>query len=89
VTAGVIAAALTITFGDWRYAAAVGWDATAIVFSGWIWMAIWPLSASKTAEHATEEDPSRAISDLLILFACVGSLAAVGVVLVHAHSVMP
>lgn len=39
--------------------------------------------------HATAEDPSRAISDVLILSACVASLAAVGVVLVRAHSATP
>lgn len=83
---GALAAALTVVFGDWRYAPAVGWDATAIVFSVWIWLVIWPLSDQATAEQATAEDPGRATSDILTLSASVASLAAVGIVLVRAHS---
>jgi uncharacterized membrane protein len=49
-------------------------------------MVIWPMSAEDTAQRATEEDPSRANTDLLVLSASVASLGAVIVVLVHAHS---
>src|ERR1022692_1947521 len=48
--------------------------------------AVWPMSGEATAERATEEDPGRAISDILTLSACVASLAAVGIVLVRAHA---
>jgi uncharacterized membrane protein len=84
--AGSAAAVLTAVFGDWRYAPAIGWDAAAIVFGGWTWWAIWPLSAQDTADHATGEDPNRATSDTIMLTACVASLVAVGMVLVYAHS---
>jgi uncharacterized membrane protein len=83
---GAAAAALIVVFGNWRSAPAVGWDATAIVFSASVWLAIWPLSAKITAERATGEDPSRAASDVLTLGACVASLAAVGMLLVSAHA---
>jgi len=83
---GIIAAALMVAFGNWRYAPAVGWDATAITFCASVWLGIWPLSASGTASHATCEDPSRATSDILTLSAAVASLAAVGIVLFNAHS---
>lgn len=83
---GALATVLTIVPGDWRYAPAVGWDATAIVFSLWVWLAIWPMSAKATAARATAEDPGRAISDILTLSASVASLAAVGIVLVRAHA---
>jgi uncharacterized membrane protein len=83
---GALAAALTIVLGNWRYAPAVGWDAAAIVFSAWVWLAIWPMSDEATADWATAEDPGRAISDVLTLSACVASLAAVGIVLVRAHA---
>jgi len=86
VIAGVLAAALTIVFANWPYAPAVGWDATAIVFTGWVWRAIWPLSAQGTAAHATAEDPNRATGDTLMLSASIASLAAVGLVLMYAHS---
>ena len=79
---GVVATALAATFGSWIYAPAVGWDATAIVFTATVWLGIWPLSAETTAARATREDPSRAVSDVLTLCASVASLAAVGVVLV-------
>ena len=86
VTAGGIASALVAVLGDWRYAPAAGWDAAALVFCARTWTAIWPMPASETAAHATEEDPSRPVSDVVIVSASVASLAAVGVVLVHAHS---
>jgi uncharacterized membrane protein len=82
---GAVALTLTILFGDWRYAPSVGWDATAIVFCGWTWLVIWPMSAEQTATRATEEDPSRAIGDIIVLTACVASLGALGLVLAYAH----
>ncbi len=82
---GAIAAAITAVVGNWLFAPAIGWDATAIVFTSTVWLGIWPLPAQTTAARATREDPSRATSDLLTLGAAVASLAAVGIVLVHAH----
>lgn len=87
VTVGAVAAVLTVFLGDWRYAPSVGWDATAMVFCTWTWLAIWPLSAERTAARATAEDPSRAISDTLVLSACIASLGALGLVLGYAHEV--
>jgi uncharacterized membrane protein len=83
---GVVAAALASVLGSGPYAPAVGWDATAIVFSAWVWLVVWPMSADATTERATAEDPSRAVRDVLTLSACVASLAAVGIVLIHAHT---
>ena len=84
---GVVATALAAALGSWIYAPAIGWDATAIFFTATVWLGIWPLPAETTAARATREDPSRAASDVLMLCACVASLAAVGVVLVRAHAV--
>ena len=83
--AGLVAAAVTGLLGSWEYAAATGWDAIGIVFCGLAWRAVWPMSAAATAERATEEDLSRANTDVLILTASVVSLAAVTVVLTVAH----
>ncbi len=83
---GVIAAVLTGLFWRWAYAPAIGWDVTAIVFSAWIWLVIWPMDAADTAAKARSEDPNRATSDVLTLSAAVASIAAVGIVLVGAHS---
>jgi uncharacterized membrane protein len=82
---GAVAAALTAAFGNWIYAPAIGWDATAVVFTATVWLGIWSLSPETTAERATKEDQSRPSSDILTLCACVASLAAVAVVLVVAH----
>jgi uncharacterized membrane protein len=83
---GAVAAALTAALGNWQYAPAIGWDATAIVFCGTVWLGVWPLSAELTAERATREDPSRATSDVLTLGASVASLVAVGIVLAAGHA---
>jgi uncharacterized membrane protein len=83
--AGLVAAAVTGLLGGWKYAAATGWDAIGAVFCGLVWLAVWPMSAAATAERATEEDLSRANTDVLILTASVVSLAAVTVVLTVAH----
>ncbi len=83
---GAVAAALVAAFGNWVLAPAIGWDATALVFTATVWLGIWPQSARTTARRATREDPSRAASDVLTLCASVASLAAVGIVLVRAHN---
>lgn len=83
---GVIGVVLTGLFWRWAYAPAMGWDATAVVFSGWIWLVIWPMGAAETAAKARSEDPNRATGDVLTLSAAVASIAAVGIVLVGAHS---
>jgi uncharacterized membrane protein len=83
---GLIAVVLTGLFWRWIYAPAMGWDATAIVFSTWIWLVIWPMGAADTAAKARSVDPNRATSDILTLSAAVASIAAVGIVLVGASS---
>jgi len=83
---GVIAAVLTGLFWRWAYAPAIGWDVTAIIFSAWIWLVIWPMGAADTAAKARSEDPNRTTSDILTLSAAVASIAAVGIVLIGAHS---
>ena len=44
------------------------------------------MTAQDTAAHATREDPSRPVSDVLLIAAAVVSLGAVGIVLVQANS---
>jgi uncharacterized membrane protein len=82
---GVVAGVITAVFGSWVYAPAVGWDATALVFTSTVWLGIWPMSQQVTASRATREDDSRPASDVLTLFAAVASLAAVAIVLTRAH----
>jgi uncharacterized membrane protein len=83
---GLAGAVLTGLAGAWRYAPLSGWDVAALIFTGWAWLAVAPMTTSATAKHATREDPGRAVSDLIVLTAAVASLAAVGMVLVQASS---
>lgn len=83
---GAITLVLAGAFWNWAYAPTLGWDATAVTFCTWIWLVIWPMSSTETAAKARSTDPNRAISDVLMLTACVASIAAIGIVLVGAHS---
>ncbi|WP_269937700.1 DUF1345 domain-containing protein [Arthrobacter sp. HY1533] len=85
VLCGAAAAALTGTLGAWIYAPAVGWAVAALIYNATVWFTIAPMDAGRTAAHAMEEDPGRSTSDLLILLAALGSLAAVGLVMVGSH----
>jgi uncharacterized membrane protein len=87
VTLAVIGAAAGVgtgLAGDWAYAPLCGWDAAAIFFTAWVWIAIGPMGSTATAAHATREDPGRLATDVIVVSASVASLAAVGVVLIRA-----
>jgi uncharacterized membrane protein len=82
IAAGTVAAVA----GAGRAAPLIGWDVLAVAFCGWVWYTVWPLDAQATARHATREEPSRDLADLVLLGAAVASLAAVGAVLFRAGS---
>lgn len=83
---GVVAGVLCVLLGSGKYAPAVGWDVAALTFLGWTWFSIWPMGAKDTEARATREDPTRALSDVLLLVAAVASLAAVGFFVLQASS---
>ncbi|MHB1172622.1 MAG: DUF1345 domain-containing protein [Lacisediminihabitans sp.] len=88
LSAGVIAAVVTGVSWRWEYAPTVGWAVAALLYSTWIWIIILRLDATETARLASREDPTRGVSDLLVVLLSVASLFAVGFVLVqagHAH----
>ena len=73
--------------GTWVDAPLVGWDTAAAIFVIWVWSSvIASMSSEQTQAHATREDPGRAATDLIVLFAAVASLAGVGVILIQATS---
>lgn len=82
VLCGALATVLTGLLGAWVYAPAVGWAVAALIYNASVWLQITPMDAGRTAAYAVEEDPGRRISDVLILLAAVGSLAAVVLVVV-------
>jgi uncharacterized membrane protein len=86
VVAAAASAVVVALLGEWPYAALVGWDVAALVFTASVWATMVRMDAADTAAHATREDPGRAQTDLVVLLASVASLAAVGFVLVRASS---
>lgn len=87
----VVAALLvTVLMGllgvGWLDAAVIGWVVASIVYTGWVWLTIGGLDATRTAEHASREDPSRAASDLLLIVASIASLAALVFILAQAQA---
>lgn len=85
VGAGLVAALLTGLLGHWLLAPAIGWAAAAIVYIGWVWLVIAPMDPATTAAHATREDPSRGITDLLLILASLASLGSILIVLLQAR----
>ncbi len=83
---GVIVAGSTALAGASDYALVTGWIAAAITYIAWVWIRVGRLDAEATREHATREDPSRALADILLVISSVASLAIVALVLVKAAS---
>jgi uncharacterized membrane protein len=83
---GVLTGVSLAVAGAARYAPAVGWDVAVAVLLGWVWFTVWPMGTDATAAHATREDPTRAVTDTILLAAAVASLAAVGFFLIQASS---
>jgi len=86
ILAGASAFVATGAAGSWVDAPAVGWAAAALVYVTWVWLVIARLDPEETEHHATSEDPSRGVTDLLILIANLASLAAVAAVIVDSHA---
>ena len=84
--AAVAGGAAAAVAGAGRTAPLIGWDILALFYCGWVWSAVWRLDAESTASHATREDPSRDLTDLVMLGASIASLVAVGAVLFGAGS---
>jgi uncharacterized membrane protein len=73
-----IAAAVSVGAAvDWRYAPACGWIAGAAVYLVWTWAVIGRMDPTRTASHATREDPTRVGTEVILLGASIASLAGV------------
>jgi uncharacterized membrane protein len=86
VAAGVVAAAATAAFGQWAYAAAVGWAVACAVYLTWVWLTISRLGGAETGRRASAEDPSATTRDALLLVAAIASLAALALMLGQAKN---
>ena len=71
-------------FTAWQAAMLFGWDAGALFLLLWIWTSVAGLDAAGCKIHASREDPSIRLSELILLSSGVALLAAVGLVLIKA-----
>ena len=85
-TVGILAGLVSGLLGTWLLAPAIGWAVAAVVYIGWVWVSIAPLDSATTAAHATREDPSRGITDLLLILASLASLGSILIVLLQARA---
>jgi uncharacterized membrane protein len=82
---GVVALVYAVT-GRWSTALIIGWAVACITYIAWVLLTVLPMDAQVTAEHATSEDPARAVADLMVLAASLVSLAAIVVLLAEADA---
>lgn len=69
-----------------RFVPLATWDATAVVYALWVWLTVLRFNAAETKSHAVRENPGRALSDVLLIFASIASLIAVVVLIVQASN---
>ena len=86
VAVGILAGLASGLLGNWLLAPAIGWAVAAVLYIGWVWISVVPLDAATTAAHATREDPSRGITDLLLILASLASLGSILIVLLQARA---
>jgi uncharacterized membrane protein len=81
--AGFIAAWLI----PWQLSILTAWDVAAALYLLWVWSSAGLFSPDETRAFATREDDSRVSAQLLVLSACVASLAGVAFDLLKASDV--
>lgn len=80
-----VAIALGSTVG-WRFAL-TGWIAAAGVYVVWTWLIVGGMDAEQTCRYATREDPTRRVTDVVVVGSSIASLGGVGyVVAAGSHS---
>jgi uncharacterized membrane protein len=84
VGAGLTVYGVCATLMPWQLSSLIGWDATVMVFVGWVWATILSLDPSETRELSTVEDDSRAAADAILIGASLVSLIGVGLTLLRA-----
>ncbi len=83
---GIVAGGVVSIFTFWQAATLVGWDVAALLLISWIWWAVGRLSPEESRTHATREDTSIRLTEVIVLAAGVALLAAVGLALIRAGS---
>jgi uncharacterized membrane protein len=75
---GSAAAIVVGVLFDSTFSPACGWIVGAMVYLLWTWSTIGRMDAARTATHATREDPTRLVTEAIVLTASVASLLGVG-----------
>jgi uncharacterized membrane protein len=82
VGSGLGTLVVSIALGaPWEVAVQSGWVGTSAVFLLLMWLTLGRLDAEKTWEHAAREDPSRTLTDLVLIVSSLLSLASVAFVI--------
>ena len=81
---GIVAGGVVSGFTFWQAATLIGWDVGALFLMAWIWWAVGRLSPEESRSHATREDTSIQLTEVIVLAAGVALLAAVGLALIRA-----
>lgn len=86
VLAGVVAGGAAALLGAEEDGPVIGWDVACVVYVLSVWISVRKLDDKQTRTHATREDPTRAVVDVLLIVASIASLGAIAVSLVAAGS---
>ncbi|MDQ0710349.1 putative membrane protein [Arthrobacter woluwensis] len=82
---GATTAVIVLLTGHPVQAPAAGWAAAAASYVGWVLSRTIRLNAAQTREHATSEDPSRGVTEALILSANIAAIVAVAILVISSH----
>jgi uncharacterized membrane protein len=69
---------------SWKYTPLLTWDIAVGIFLVWTYIQLRGSNAEKTERLATIENPGRAATDVVLIFASIASLAAIGEMLAQA-----
>jgi uncharacterized membrane protein len=86
VLVGLVAGAVALATLPAPLTPLVTWDTAALAYVCSVAIVLFRMDAEQTTRHVEREDPTRTWSDLILLFASVASLVAVGYVIVQAAS---
>ena len=76
--AGLLAGFVAAWLAPWQLSTLIGWNVAAALYLVWVWTSAGRFDAEETQRFATREDDSRVSAQLLVLGACIVSLAGVG-----------
>jgi uncharacterized membrane protein len=83
---GAIAAVAVAWFVPWQLTVLIGWDVTAALVVGTVWLSIAHFSPEETQQFATKEDDSRTGTHFLLVGAALVSLVGVVLAFVKANA---